>query len=928
MTKNTIYAFYDSGNYSRVKFWIEITKNERTYIATKEDLKPIIQETGISEFLFDSTDLLLPHVDNRLVVPCDYKEGTNVLFLKRYIDCLDICLSQFYILDKYLKDSEIEFSPSYYYFRDMYRYCLSLLEHGKWNIRHLNDILVPDPVKDRDFYQDLNFFYKYYPRVWMKANENFKEKVKNNISSILMHFLNSVNKTKISNLQEKHRFILKFLRQDRLTTRDLMIISDFYKYRMSEIRFALRIKQNGDLWTVESGIKHNGRFRSGFSLINGNNEKTRRLYSFFIYISLNYIKCYDLISEIVNSRTYSLDVAIEDIIDFFKDHSQNLINSGVIIQYPSIFKRIRKAQVMVDFKIKAGSLSRNILNSESVLEFNWKLMAEGIEIDENELLESIKCGSKYIIINDSIIEVDHNKINEIIQKLEKQKEKYSEGVNFLQALTFESEDVNVDYSEVFVKAFEKFQQKSLDKSLLGNFKGELRPYQLSGVKFLNELESAGFGTILADDMGLGKTVQIIALITMKRNQGFSLIVVPTTVLYNWENEFKKFAPELKVYTHYGPDRAHELTEIVKENDILLTTYGVLKKDLKFFRKIKPARIVIDEAQSIKNPKSDQATAVKSVESDSRIALTGTPIENRLMELWSIMDFCNRGLLSKSQDFSKHYEIPIIKNNDGEKKSRLKQLISPFLLRRMKSDKSVLNDLPPKQETDIYLPITEEQIKEYDKIIKQTEDRFESENKENRGMILATITKLKQICNGVINDLGEYSSTKFDRVLSMVKVITEEKNKVLIFTQFVETGNRLKDLLKKEIDHEVLFFHGNLSLQKRERVLKEFNENDRAGILILSLRAGGVGLNLTCANYVIHYDRWWNPAVENQAIDRVHRIGQMKKTFVYKFICKGTLEEKIEKLVASKIKLSTDMLEQNNNFLSNLSKEEFMQLIKR
>ena len=646
----------------------------------------------------------------------------------------------------------------------------------------------------------------------------------------------------------------------------------------------------------------------------------------------------------------------------------------------------------------------NILGADSIFDLNWKVLAGKEEIDKDELAKMIKEKREFIFINNEYYELDLSKISKIINKLNADEEKYKDsGFSFFETLNYDTTDgIKTDKVNLFDKLVEdktekdnsivkKKKELNIEDKIKKTFNGKLRKYQIKGVEFLYNVEKFGFGSILADDMGLGKTIQIIALLLIKKSKNASLIIAPTTLLYNWESEIKKFAPKLSVYIHYGTEREKEsLSEIVKENDVILSSYGVVKRDSEMFLKKTFPRIIIDEAQNIKNPDSDQAKIIKMLKTKSKIALTGTPIENRLMELWSIMDFCNKGLLFTSKEFFNKFENPISKNKSEKKIELLKSVVSPFIIRRMKTDKNIIDDLPEKQESKIYLPLTETQIALYDyellkiknKLGDINESNAQGDKKKNKtGLMLATITKLKQICNHpnnylknnvvdeddeIIKDISalknissvdgitesgnsvDVLSSKLNRLIQMTKVIESEGRKLLIFTQYVEMGKIIQATLEKEFnknsiesitgekEKEVLFFHGSLSAKKRKEMLLQFEENDKKEvatnkypILILSLRAGGLGLNLTKANYVFHFDRWWNPAVENQAVDRVHRIGQKRNTFVYKFISKGTLEEKIDKLIDSKIELSQSILPTSGaSFVSEMNDKEFLNLIKR
>ncbi|MCK4980838.1 MAG: DEAD/DEAH box helicase, partial [Candidatus Delongbacteria bacterium] len=576
--------------------------------------------------------------------------------------------------------------------------------------------------------------------------------------------------------------------------------------------------------------------------------------------------------------------------------------------------------------------------SSLILDFRWKLFAAKKEIDRERIEKLLAENNEFVKIDDEYIELDSKALKKIINNLNKEEERFENGISFFEALNYDmSDDFEIDKSHLLDNLMNKDSSDEIfkiDPNIKG-FNGKLRKYQEDGVSFIKFLDNMGLGVILADDMGLGKTIQIIALLLIKKPEKPVLIVTPTTLLYNWELEIKKFAPSIKTYLHYGVNRKKDIKSVMKDSNVILCSYGVVKRDLDMFLKYSFNSIIIDEAQYIKNPLSDQAKAVKQLIGDNKFALTGTPIENRLMELWSIMDFVNPGLLLNSNKFLNKYEIPIMKNDDEAKKKQLYGVISPFVLRRMKTDKNIIQDLPAKQETKIYLPLTDEQIVLYDQEIRNVEKDFGSGNKLKSKMnMLAVITRLKQICNHPVNYLKDNStdlygrSSKLESLRQMVKTIDQEERKTLIFTQFVESGKLIKAHLEDSLNKDILFFHGGLNLNKRREMIEKFESDLNIPAMVLSLRAGGLGLNLTAANYVFHYDRWWNPAVENQAVDRVHRIGQTRNTFVYKFIVRDTLEERIDELIESKIKLSDGIIPKGESIISELSEKEFIKLIKR
>jgi SNF2 family DNA or RNA helicase len=465
-------------------------------------------------------------------------------------------------------------------------------------------------------------------------------------------------------------------------------------------------------------------------------------------------------------------------------------------------------------------------------------------------------------------------------------------------------------------------------------------------------------------MGLGKTIQFIALMLhLQENEVLekpTLLVCPTSVLGNWEREVKRFGPSLKTLVHHGDKRSQgkAFAKAVKDKHLVITSYSLVYRDIKHLQAVDWQGIILDEAQNIKNSDAKQSQAVRQLESQFRVALTGTPVENRLAELWSIMDFLNPGYLGPKNFFQRRFAVPIERYGDTDSLKTLRSLVQPFILRRLKTDRSIIQDLPEKQEMTVFCGLTSEQAALYQKLVDQSLVDIESaEGIQRRGMILALITKLKQVCNHPIlfkgleaNDrdevgngksaaalrdpssLPDYSSLhahsgKLQRLEEMLEEVLLEGDRSLIFTQFAQWGKLLQRYLEQQFQREVFFLYGNTSKNQREAMVDRFQNDPQAPrIFILSLKAGGVGLNLTRANHVFHFDRWWNPAVENQATDRVFRIGQTRNVQVHKFVSTGTLEERIHELIESKKALSEQVVGTGENWLTELDTDALRNLL--
>lgn len=490
--------------------------------------------------------------------------------------------------------------------------------------------------------------------------------------------------------------------------------------------------------------------------------------------------------------------------------------------------------------------------------------------------------------------------------------------------------------------------------------GELRPYQERGFQWLSAMGELGFGVCLADDMGLGKTVQVITCLLdrkeeerqaalqeaqesvgdpdtdMPEGQCPTLIVCPTSLLGNWRRELKRFAPDLSLYIHHGGQRLHgdAFEEEAQKHDIVLTTYHLAGRDGPDLASLHWSTVVLDEAQYIKNYRTKQAQSVMRLSTSHRIAMTGTPVENRLSELWSIFQFLNPGYLGTSSSFRQRYTGLAPSEENAASLRELHRLVSPFMLRRLKSDPDIRKDLPEKLELKSYCSLTPEQAILYQRVVDDLMGGLDGRNGiARKGIVLSSLTKLKQICDHpVLADSGRKehgkaeASGKMERLLELLDAIRDNGESALIFTQYVAMGDLLVSRLNRRYEEEPYFLHGGVSKARRDEMVETFQRGEGPSMFVLSLRAGGVGLNLTRASHVIHYDRWWNPAVENQATDRVFRIGQNRNVQVHKLICQGTLEERIDELIESKKALSEQVVGSGENWLTEMSDDELRSLI--
>jgi len=643
-------------------------------------------------------------------------------------------------------------------------------------------------------------------------------------------------------------------------------------------------------------------------------------------------------------------LSIEEAYSFLRESAYFLKEKGFGIIAPAWWKKPSKISVKLKDKnhiINNSLTTKSTFNMDTILEYDWKLALDGDEISEKEFDRISNLKVPFIQLRGQWVQVDIHQIK-TLSKMKMNKTLNGKiPVGELLRLNLSDEEIipgisvgNIDNQEAVGHFFEKlFNLNSIEKvDIPQGFVGTLREYQKRGFYWLTFLRDHGIGACLADDMGLGKTVQSICLLLYERENNLTdkptLIICPTSVVGNWEREIEKFAPGLKAAVHHGNSRwSYEtFSEEIQKNQVVITTYALIVRDKNLFQKEKWAGIILDEAQNIKNSASKQTQHIKALKGEYKIALTGTPVENRLSDLWSIMDFLNRGYLYNWSTFRREFAVPIEREGDSKVSSKLRKIISPFVLRRLKTDANIIKDLPEKIETKEYAPLTKEQATLYQAVVNDCLNRIDnSEGIQRRGLIIASLTKFKQICNHPVQflkDNGEIEgrSGKLERLLEMLEVVIEEGDRSLVFTQFAEMGHILQSEIEKKLGVKTLLLHGGTSRKKREELINIFqNDTGESIVFVLSLKAGGLGLNLTKANHVFHFDRWWNPAVENQATDRAFRIGQIKNVHVHKFICMGTLEEKIDEMLERKQALAESIVSTNENWISEMSNQELKEL---
>jgi len=636
----------------------------------------------------------------------------------------------------------------------------------------------------------------------------------------------------------------------------------------------------------------------------------------------------------------ALDLNLNEVYKIITQTAYYLQKAQIEVILPKELVNIVVPRASINAKVKASrsqdladifnNTSSSKIALDDILDFSYEIAIgnEKISIEEfNKLVEGsnglIKYKNKYVL-------VDKEESKKIFEQIAKSNLKSLSRMELIHAsMSGQLAQYDFDYDAAFAKIIQDFT-KPVDVTAPVELKGELRPYQMTGLKWLWTNISKGFGVCMADDMGLGKTIQVISLILKMKEEGKLtkpvLVICPTTLMGNWMKELQMFAPSLDAVVYHGAER-----ELDVKHDIILTTYAIMRIDVEELKKHTWGMIIVDEAQNIKNPDTAQTLAIKMLKSDVKVAMTGTPVENRLTELWSIFDFINHGYLGNLRDFQKSYAIPIERFKENSRASKLKMSISPFVLRRLKTDKHVITDLPEKMVLNDYCYLSKPQAVLYEKTLNEMMEKISGFTGINRrGNIFKLITALKQICNHPYQflkggEMGRDLSGKMDKCISTVQSILDNGEKTLIFTQYKEMGDILCKVINDECGTEPLFFHGSLTVPQREDLINRFQNDDDAKVMILSLKAGGTGLNLTSATNVIHYDLWWNPAVEDQATDRTYRIGQDKNVMVHRMITLGTFEEKIDEMLKAKKELADLAVYEGEKIITELSDEEIYQI---
>ena len=660
----------------------------------------------------------------------------------------------------------------------------------------------------------------------------------------------------------------------------------------------------------------------------------------------------------------SCTLTTEEAYGFLRNSGPLLEQAGYTVAYPDWWQQ-RGSQLGLTLRVQPPQKARgethrpSALGMNQLLDYSWNVAVGGRTIAPDDFQQLVHSQKSLVFLDGQWVELHPSKLKATMKFLEKQKKQ--KGLRLIDALRF-GLSIKEDGDILPVQGFEssgwieQLLNASVQKLQIpeppASFQGSLRPYQREGLGWLTFLSDINIGGCLADDMGLGKTIQLLALMLLEREEAKqrgetvlpTLLIVPMSILGNWQRESERFAPSLRLHLHHGPNRLNgeAFLREARRADIVLTTYSLAFRDEEMISQVQWGRIALDEAQNIKNLGTKQTRAIRRItfsqmtredgSSCQRLALTGTPLENHLEELWSIYDFLNGGYLGEIGHFRRRFAVPIERFRDKEASETLARMVKPFLLRRLKSDPSVISDLPEKIEMEEFITLTAEQAALYQSVLDETFPQVETATGIHRkGIVLAAITRLKQICNHPALFLRETQlhadrSGKLSRLDELLETILEEGDRVLLFSQYAQMGQLLRDYLQERFNREALFLHGTLGRPAREKILSQFQDPKGPQIFVLSLKAGGFGLNLTEANQVIHFDQWWNPAVQEQATDRAYRIGQKRSVQVRTFITKGTLEEKIAALLKQKRNLADQIVGTTKNFITEMSTEELRELL--
>jgi len=658
-------------------------------------------------------------------------------------------------------------------------------------------------------------------------------------------------------------------------------------------------------------------------------------------------------SGLDSAEPQSVALDLDGTFTFLKESAWVLEDAGYSVIVPAWWTPKGRQRVKLRLRPSSGKAGSSIgsspgaahVNLSNLIQYRYDLAIGDETLSAEEWQRLVEAKTPLVRFRGEWVELDRDKMQEMLDFWrEHGAETPSMSLQEILQRTAEDDAFEVDPKDALAAMLERLRDQSRLQPVESpaGLRADLRDYQKRGLAWLGFLEGLGLNGCLADDMGLGKTMQVIARLVQERAGADpvapTLLIAPTSVIGNWQKEVERFAPALSTWIHHGAKREQDTKAFRVQavaHDLVITSYALVRRDQKLLAGVDWHRIVLDEAQNIKNPKADQTRAVLKLASQHRLALTGTPVENRLTDLWSIFNFINPGYLDTQARFRKRFELPVQRDNDPVQTATLKRLVEPFILRRVKTDKSIIADLPDKLEAIAYCNLSREQAALYESVVRDVEQQLEEKTGiERQGLMLSTLMRLKQICNHPAQFLQDGSpftaarSHKLERLQGMLDEVMAEGDSVLIFSQFTEIGEQLEHTLRRDSHYNTYYLHGGTSRTRREQMIEAFQDPDgEPSVFVLSLKAGGVGITLTRANHVFHFDRWWNPAVEDQASDRAYRIGQQKTVFVHKFVTIGTLEERIDAMIQDKKALAGAIVGNDESWLTQLDNDRFKDLIR-
>lgn len=636
-----------------------------------------------------------------------------------------------------------------------------------------------------------------------------------------------------------------------------------------------------------------------------------------------------------------------DLIRFLTYDAPVIIADGLNIIYPSWWgEPVQPMKIGLSVRYMEDMQKLSTVGLHTLLNYDYRASIGDDDVDPAEFRRMVEQKTSMVRVGKRWIRIDHDRVNQIMTDTEKRYKRHSLSIADFLRLYARGEghggELKVLAGDSWITNLISFIRNGWQQAPVpvpASFCGILRPYQQTGLSFLITCRSIGFGSCLADDMGLGKTPQTIAYLLAAKEQGLlsgpSLLICPTSIIGNWERELTRFSPYLSYSVHHGSGRTKDerFSEIAASTDLIITSYALVHRDLHMLSRLSWSTLILDEVQNIKNAQTKQFQAVRNLSALHKIALTGTPVENHLSELWAIMEILNPGFLGSPTSFQKLYAAPIERGGADEKAAELRRLIRPFLLRRVKTDSTVINDLPEKMEMKVYCPLTHEQAALYQATLNDLASELQTVfGIARRGRVLATLTRLKQICNHPAQITKSTScepnrSGKVKRLMEMLEEVREEGDAAIIFTQYASFAQVLTKQIQIDLQKEVLLLTGSTPRLRREEMISRFMRSDGPQFFVISLRAGGTGLNLMRATHVFHIDRWWNPAVEDQATDRAYRIGQMRKVQVHLLIAAGTLEEQIDQMIERKRSVADQVIASGEEWLTELPTGELMDLLR-